>query len=333
MATHPKQAQHGIVAEARLVAAMTREHFAAFAAADAQRKVKFLPESRLGAFEGAVAELEKAIGGRMVAFTSQMGATWAEGELRTRLYAVLRDVREEVKLGYLGDAAIGYAFGVGVRMSGNSTPRVLSVARRVLASWERPEYREAAMNVGIAHARMEEVRGLTEALGTAQAAQDVMCGAARGQTLVKDEQLAKVRRETVYLRRVARFVFRKQPEVLAAFASTVPRRVARRRVSQVLEGQGVDPQGQGAALRRQRASSPRQGASSSRQEAAFPRQDASSLGQDGSFPRQEGAFVQAGASLPGEGVSSSCKEAVCPNVDVASRCVGRDSRRVMPAVS
>ena len=221
-----------------------------FRAADVERKRKLLPESRLLAFEAAIARLEGAIGGRMVASSKQLSATQAEGQRRSRLYDVLRELREEVKLGLPEEVGVGQAFGVGTRMSRNSTPRVLRVARGVLASWAQEGFREAVMEIGITGARMASVRVLTEELEKAQTDQDGMCRRARGKTISKGAQLEKVQREMVYVRRVARFVFREQPAVLATFAGTM-RGAVKRRVARpgAAEGDGSGSVARGSATR------------------------------------------------------------------------------------
>lgn len=330
MATHLKKTQQGLVAEAKWVAATARKYFEGFRGVDEGRKRKLLPESRLLAFEAAIAQLEGAIGGRRVASNKQVGATQAEGQRRSRLYDVLRELREEVKLGLPEERGVGRAFGVGTRMSRNSTPRVLRVARGVLASWAQEGFREAVMEIGITGARMASVRVLTEGLEKAQTDQDGMCGVARGKTILKGAQLEKVQREVVYVRRAARFVFRKQPAVLAEFAGTMrgkrrrgarsgagegegsgslaggPRRAARRRrggagrpqgAAQAQRGEGEERQGQDGSSSRQDGSSRRQvspsagqGRSSLRQVGSSARQEGSSRRQDDSFLRQEGSF-------------------------------------------
>jgi hypothetical protein len=296
MARHPKQTEERLIAEARLLAATVRRHFAGFQAADAGRKRKFLPESRLLAFEAAIARLRGAIGGRALASTKQLGATDAEAERRSRLYEVIRALREEVKLGLPEDPATGKAFGVGMRMSHNSTPRVLAVAQVMLSSWGREEFREPVMRIGVTEARMEEVRELTVGLAKDQAKQDLMCGAARGQTLAKDAQLAKVQQEMVYVRRVARFVFGKEPAVLVEFMGKVRRGAKRRR--------GARAAGEEGKRRGRAGGSSRKGVPSSREERGSLRQDGSSLRQDGPSLRQDGSSLrQDGPSLRQDGSS------------------------------
>lgn len=227
MATKPKRREAEVTADARHVAAAARRHLSMFEAADAGRSKKLLPLDRLAAFEGSIAALEVAMGRQITTRAVTMGATAVLDVQRRTLREKLRDLRDEVRLGHREDPSIGRAFGVGRRLGQKSTPEVLAVAEGVLATWKEPEFRAAAMAVGVTEARIEEVRELTRALGQAGVKRGLLQGRGHGRTRLKQELLEKVRAETVYLRGVAQVVLRRQPEVLVEFASPLPRRRVR----------------------------------------------------------------------------------------------------------
>jgi hypothetical protein len=229
MATRPRQTEYDAIADAKHVVAMTRSHFAAIAAADAQRKGKLLPESRLAAFEASIAAFEQAVATRGATFTAQVGIGFAKGRQRAELLTTLVEIRDEVKLGRPDDAAMGRAFGVGMRLDRRSTIRLLVVGQLVLSSWGNPAFAQAAVDLGITAERIARLRALVDGLIDAQVEHSSMRGVGRGQTLDKKQELRKMRRETTYLRSVARLVFRQQPEVLVEFSSPVRRGTVRPR--------------------------------------------------------------------------------------------------------
>jgi hypothetical protein len=242
MATKPKRREQDLTADAKHVAATVRFHLDAFEEADAVRKKKFLGRGRLEAFERSIQRFEKAAGWRETMRAAAMGATDVEGARRGALRERLRELRAEVRLGYPADRSLGRAFGMGLPLGRKSTPEVLAVARGVLAAWENPVFREAALDIGITAARIEEVRELTRALGDAGTEHALVFGKGLGQTIGRQRLLRGLCAETAYLRRVAQLVFRKRPEVLAEFASPLPRRTVRARRSVVLaaeEAQGT----------------------------------------------------------------------------------------------
>ena len=238
MATRPKQTEQDIIADGKHVVGAARDHFAEIMAADMRRKNKLLTEARLTTFESSIANLERAVGGHAVIFSSLVGATALEGQQRSQLYNLIKDIRAEVKLGNSGITKVGRAYGVGVRLNARSTPAVLNVAQRILSAWEEPEYRQAALDAGVAEESIEELRRLTESLGGADTRQKMTRGTGIGQTGMKRQLLRTVRSETAYLRRVARLVFRNQPEVLAEFASALPRRTVQPRIARTAAESG-----------------------------------------------------------------------------------------------
>jgi hypothetical protein len=229
MATRPKQTDQDIIADGKLVAGATRTRFGEIAAADARRKTPFLPETRLSAFEDMVSRFERMVGGQTVAASDRIGATASEEGERAQVYALVQEIRDEVTLGHPKDPGIGHAFGVGAKLSPQSTPRVLTAAQGILSAWEKPEYRQAAIDAGVSEERMETLRSHTEALGAANVSQGLAHGAAVGQTQTKQQLRRMVRSEATYLRRVAKVVFRRQPEVLSLFANVQPRQAVQPR--------------------------------------------------------------------------------------------------------
>jgi hypothetical protein len=229
MATKPKRREYELTADARRVADAARRHLSVFEAADAGRRKKLLPVERLVAFEGAIAELARAMGLQITTRSVTMKATAELAAQRRELREKVRDIRDEVRLGHRGDRGVGRAFGVGMRLGEKSTPEVLTVAQGVLSSWEEAGFRAAAMAVGITEARIEDVRVLARALAETGTKRSLLRGKGRGRTRLKRELLEKVRAETVYVREVAQVVLRKRPELLVEFASTLPRRAVRSR--------------------------------------------------------------------------------------------------------
>lgn len=223
MATRPRQTEYDAIVDGRHVAHMARLHFAAISAADARRKDKLLPEHRLVAFEAAIADFEQAVATRGATRTNQMGAGIAKGEKRAELLSLLVEIRDVMKLGRPGDRAVGRAFGVGLRLDRRSTSRLLAAGQVVLASWEEPEFGQVAMDLGITAEDIARLRELVDGLGTLQTEHGLVRGVGRGQTIRKKEGLRRLRRETTYLRNVARLVFRRRPEVLVEFKSPVRR--------------------------------------------------------------------------------------------------------------
>jgi hypothetical protein len=238
MATRPRQTEYDAIVDGRHVVHTARLHFAAITAADARRKDKLLPEHRLAAFEAAIADFEQAVATREAMRTAQIGAGLAKGRQRAELFSLLAEIRDVVKLGRPRDRAVGRAFGVGLRLDRRSTSRLLAAGQVVLASWEKPEFGQVAMNLGITAESIARLRALVEGLGTLHTEHALVRGEGHGQTLSKKQGLGKLRRETTYLRNVARLVFRLQPEVLVEFKSPV------RRVT-------VQPRGVRAVRRRQ----------------------------------------------------------------------------------
>lgn len=223
MATRPRQTEYDAIADGKHIANMTRIHFEAIAAADARRKDKLLPESRLVAFEASIVRFVNAIGRRGATLTAQVGIGIAKGRQRAELLAALVEIRDEVKLGRPGDRAMGCAFGVGMRLDRRSTPRLLAAGHVVLSSWSKPELGQAAMDLGITAERIARLRALVEGLAASHTRHGLMRGEGHGQTLDKKDELRRLRRETTYLRSVARLVFRRQPVVMIQFASPVRR--------------------------------------------------------------------------------------------------------------
>lgn len=236
MATRPRQTEQDIIADGKIVAGATRTRFGEIVAADARRKTPFLPETRLVSFEDAVARFERMVGGQNVATGGRLGATLVESEERVQVYALLQEIRDEVNVSNLSDPSIGRTFGVGLKLSPRSTPKVLAVGHGILSAWEKAEYRQAAIDAGVDEERIEELRLRTQALGDANTRHGLMHGAAVGQTKSKQRLMRQVRSETAYFRRVAKVVFRRQPEALALFASVQPRREVQPRTGRADEG-------------------------------------------------------------------------------------------------
>lgn len=223
MATRPRQTEYDAIVNGRLMIHMTRLHFTAIAAADAGRKNKLLPEQRLEAFEASIADFEQAVAARGAMLTAQIGAGIAKGRERGELFALLVEIRAVIKLGGSGDRAVGRAFGVGLRLDRRSTSRLLAAGQVVLSSWEKPEFGQVAIDLGITAEWMARLRALVQGLGRLHTQHGTMRGVGHGQSLLKKQDLRKLRRETTYLHNVARLVFRLQPEVLIEFTSSVRR--------------------------------------------------------------------------------------------------------------
>ncbi|HEX2569084.1 MAG TPA: hypothetical protein VH877_05940 [Polyangia bacterium] len=229
MATRSKQTDQDIIADGKLVAGATRTRFGEIAAADARRKTPFLPETRLSSFEDMVFRFERMVGGQNVAASDRLGATRSEEGERAQVYALVQEIRDEVTLGNPQNPGVGHAFGVGAKLSPQSTPRVLTAAQGILSAWEKPTYRQAALDAGVSEERIETLRSHTLALGEANVSQGLAQGAAVGQTQTKQQLRRMVRSETTYMRRVAKVVFRRQPEALALFANVQPRQAVQPR--------------------------------------------------------------------------------------------------------
>ncbi|HEX2570990.1 MAG TPA: hypothetical protein VH877_15630 [Polyangia bacterium] len=246
MATRPRQTEYDAIVDGRHVVHMARLHFAAIAAADARRKHKLLPEERLAAFEATIEGFEWVVAERGATLTRQIRAGMIKAQRRAELFSLLAEIRDVIKLGRPGDRSLGRAFGVGLRLDKRSTSRLLTAGQVVLSSWERPEFGPVAVDLGITAESIARLRALVEGLVALQTEHGTMRAVGRGQSLNKKLDLRKLRRETTYLRNVARIVFRHAPEVLIEFASPVRRVTVKPRGARAGRRGGEGGTGEGA---------------------------------------------------------------------------------------
>ncbi len=229
MATKPMQKEQDIIADGRHVLARTKEHLAALKKADAERKAKLLSDSFLKTYESNLSSAEKAIGGLAVRKESVKSATRTEEQLRAELFDALTEIRDEVKLAHTEDQAIGRSFGVGTKLKQGSTPDLLAAAGAVIVAYDDAALRRAASEAGVTPARIKALASLRDALAGADTVQNTRLSARKGTRIDKEKLLRELKNGTAHIRKVAKLVFRKQPEIVAQFATTITRRTPKKR--------------------------------------------------------------------------------------------------------
>jgi hypothetical protein len=228
MKTRPMDSVADIAADARQMLARARAHAKAFAKADAGRKKKLLDAAWMRGFEDAIRGLEKAVAAQTTGKGVVVVATSAEVKLRAQLFDALATIRDDIKLSYPDDRALGRAFGVGQRVTAKLTGPLLTAAAAIEDAYAGPHKRTAA-DAGITPARVAMVAKLRIALAKADTDQNERLSARKGATVAKNEVLDRVRKGAAHVRTVAKHVFRGDKKALAEFTSTLPRRNAKKR--------------------------------------------------------------------------------------------------------
>ena len=223
MPTRPKSSEADLVTDGERVLRAVRKHFAGFKKFDAKRQIKAMPPSFLDPFEATLKQARKAIGKQATGKGKKRHATVSEETCRTTLFDWLRDARDDLELAYEDDPEVAKAFGAGTAMRSDSTPELLAAAEKMSSTYEEAKYQALASDAGVDQGAILAIIKARDALKTADEEQNEALAEAVGGTMDKGALVAKTRKMTARARRVARRVFRKEPQVLAGFRSTVPR--------------------------------------------------------------------------------------------------------------
>jgi hypothetical protein len=221
-----------ILADARHVLLGAQKNASKLRAADRGRSAKLFA----GGFDSFVSNLassirttERSVGAQAVSAKGVKAATATEKGGRDALFVALVTIRDDIALSYPSDKALAEAFGVGARIARHSTPKLLAVASTVLEAYAQPVHRKAAAAAGVTPARMRQCARLRDTLASADASQNAQLSVRKGSTAGKRDALSAIARDVAHLRKVAKHVLRGDALALAAFASTRPRRVTKKR--------------------------------------------------------------------------------------------------------
>ncbi len=216
MATAPHHDSASIAIDARRILDAGRA-----ALHDAEFK-KRVTKHELDGFEADIAKLEGGAGSRSTTLHAQVAAGVHAATARAALIVFFADARDDAKLAFPADKAMQHAFGVGVSPSPGSTTEVRHEAEVLLAS--AAAHKAEAKEVGLDAHGVHHLEDLVHALDGADLAH-VHAATNRHTNATSTNSLAHaVSAEAAHVRLVARRVYRKEPDKLAPFARTLPRK-------------------------------------------------------------------------------------------------------------
>jgi hypothetical protein len=231
MPTRPVQTSQATLADARKVLGAAKKAFSKFAAADKNKQAKSLPASVLTRLAANIDLLDTARGAAAAGKASVASATSAEDAAREKVYDLIIDIRNDVKLGYPDDKKIARAFGSGTKLGKTVTDPLLAAATAVIGAYESAadDFGKRAKAAGVTAARITQLKKAREALSAADATQGARIGERRSTNVDKKALLVAVKKDVAHIRQAAAALFRKDPKSLAAFASVVARRARKTR--------------------------------------------------------------------------------------------------------
>jgi hypothetical protein len=232
MPTKPMQTQQDIIADGKHVVLATRSNWGDFKKANAGRTVPLLAEAEVAQLEKDIAAAEKGVGAQETIRAGKQAATEREVAARARLYELLVEVRDNVKLSFRKDDALARAFAHGRRLNKGQTPGLLAAAALVIESYEEAALRKRVAEAGVTAAKIKEITRARDALGSADTAQRAAQATGKGKTEGMAALLRGIRATVTHIRKVRDFIYRGQPEKRREFDSTLPRRAPRKRKPQ-----------------------------------------------------------------------------------------------------
>ncbi|HEY1955997.1 MAG TPA: hypothetical protein VGH28_10290 [Polyangiaceae bacterium] len=215
MSTKPTHSTLAIAEDARHVLAAAKED-----AHDAQFK-KRVGSHELSQFEADIAALEAGETARTTRLHAKVAAGAHVADARAQAHDVIEGVREDARIAFDGKGEIQKAFGVGMRVSYDSTPQVKE-ALRVLIDGAH-EHAAEAKAVGLDTHGLHDVEHMIHALEGLDAAHVLTATARHANSTATDSLAHKVEHEAAHLRLIARRAFKKDEAKLARYRSTLPR--------------------------------------------------------------------------------------------------------------
>jgi hypothetical protein len=221
-----------VLDDARHVLGTARKHQKEFLAADKGKKKVRVSAALLNGMDANIHAISNATSAVATSRARKEQATAIETKARMPLYETLIDIRDDIATIHEDDKAVQRAFGVGTRIDKNSTPILLKLASDILHSIESDSgLGKAAREAGINAARVTQLRKVYQALANAQETQVSAIAGSRIDSVDKKKLSSAIKKDTAFIRKVASVVFRKDPKTLKEFASTLPKRASRGRVS------------------------------------------------------------------------------------------------------
>jgi hypothetical protein len=212
-----------VLADGRHVVGVVREHRAEFAKADEKKKRKLVDEPTLKRWESDIVVAESANAGQKVFITVSVEATAEEVQARAAVHDHYVQIKGDVEL-RLGDhPEVASAYGFHTPVIAHSTPSVLDASETVIEAWKRGNHHGLLGEAGVTAEVIDALKVARARLAAADSAQKIAQSSGVGHTLGKREALRTVRANTAHIRKIARHVFRKRPEVLKKFKSRLPR--------------------------------------------------------------------------------------------------------------
>lgn len=224
-----RREQQDIVADARRVLGLYSKNKKAFVAADAGKEKKALPPAVVAQLRANVAQAKTATGGQTARKDAVIKATATEVKARVALREMLTGIRDDVRNSYPDDGPLQRAFGVGKKWNDKETTPLLDSASDFLEAYADKDNAKAAKAAGVTAAKMKKLQTLHDALADADTTQNLGVSARRTGTVTTHALLKAIEHSVAQIRRVARSVFKKQPDILKQFVSTLPPAKPRKR--------------------------------------------------------------------------------------------------------
>ena len=224
MPTRPKNDPTSIATDGRHVHQLSNED-----AADPNFKKRISAHERT-VFGANIDLLAQSDADSKIFLHAQVEAGVHVAHARSRVVAMLKDIRDDAKLGLTDNAEIQHAFGLGANLHPTSTPQVRHLATEALrAAHKHPD---AAAKVGLDTHGIHLLEDLIHALDGAELAHAHAISERHSNTVHLDSLAHLVSAEAAHIRLAARRVFREDPVRLARYDRTLPRHAVEHRTTE-----------------------------------------------------------------------------------------------------
>ena len=229
MATTTSNAEEDLLKDARHIESQAVRNLAGFKEYEKDRDPKVITEVFLKGFHIDIEDLARAIKGKPVVRITAASATTTEEQNRAGVYALLVQLRKDVKATPSASKQLLAAVGSGKVLSPDSTPILLKVSGTLLEWGAISENKSEAKKAGITDKKLHALEAARTALEGADTNQNAKKTDAKQFTITKAELLKTVKKKVVQVRKSASAAFNGKPKILALFASTAPRYTPKKR--------------------------------------------------------------------------------------------------------